>query len=1040
MDSEQHHLAIRLDNYLGRFRRREIIRLLSNCLVDLFLLALLLGSIGLLWVHWSLRGDLTFYGIAVIALSAAVPILLSLGRALKEQRNLLASARSLTLKNGLELTRQSGQQSPLHVHELLAAKQLAVGEQSERTDDPFKLSSSSELARLYIREVDEECAKLRLPPPIHSPFSTERRIILLCTLALALVLSFTPGLQQSLHLWLQAQDGRPPRSAEGLWSQLILEVDYPPHTHRPKSQIINPSGKISLPQYSEIHWNFELHDRNGTQPWLRFLPKSGSGKETTSSRFQWTKLRIHNSESEPKVDQKDASDPWSIVTTIHESGSWQLELGDASSPSEADRNRHSTSLSILVEKDRLPEAQLSLAQSPATVITDQSTIHLDFAANDDFGFSGAKLWLQYPEETPHQINLEPPSPGHMTLWKQSLAIDLSRFPSKDLDRLLLWVEVHDNDPAFAGKPNILHGKPAYSEKIEVNLLNERRRHELNLDHLQELQGQIIDGLAERLVLAFNQARSSPESQLREDDFLRAHLRLEQLLAFLLRIKDSITSDPYIQDYESALLGDIHTRLLSLYREEERSPVMRPPSGGPKQLSTMSPGRQKSRYRFFKLNENITQQLEDEAIRIDDLLNWQLVATLETTIANLEASQLKLVDLLQQLAAGDQSVRAAIQRLQERIAEDMHAVQYARQQLRKEKVDEFINKDAFEVMQSRIAHNTIGAQLDRGDLKGALQQAQEGAESVKDMRNALHDRMADDQQQPQASQEEQSRIYLLRALARAKDELSQAQEKSQQLEQSWRKGVEGLIYDANSDDLNEELARIQTKLRSINDARLGRAARRSLLKGQQWIRSLILTVESESPTTLEVHNGIRALLMELQIAEQGGTAKSPEVKALNQVIGTVESIRRRLKKAIPSPAKVASPEEQGVYLQLAKEAHEMALTMDALRDSSASQILPESGHRALQGASDLMIKSERQLKLNEAVEAGDLQDSTQKELQRAIDSLRPASSPPPQRASSPQSFDVERDLHLREKVLEAMENASEGNYGQPVEGYYKELLQ
>ena len=60
------------------------------------------------------------------------------------------------------------------------------------------------------------------------------------------------------------------------------------------------------------------------------------------------------------------------------------------------------------------------------------------------------------------------------------------------------------------------------------------------------------------------------------------------------------------------------------------------------------------------------------------------------------AQRKLVELLEQLRAGDESVRAQIDQLEQRRREDLRRIAEARAMLRREVDEEFMNLDAFEI--------------------------------------------------------------------------------------------------------------------------------------------------------------------------------------------------------------------------------------------------------------------------------------------------------------------------------------------------------
>ena len=71
------------------------------------------------------------------------------------------------------------------------------------------------------------------------------------------------------------------------------------------------------------------------------------------------------------------------------------------------------------------------------------------------------------------------------------------------------------------------------------------------------------------------------------------------------------------------------------------------------------------------------------------------------VARLQTSQQKLIDLLEKLKAGDESVRSEIDQLQQRIREDLRRLAEARARLDKEVGQEFLNLDAFQAMEAKL---------------------------------------------------------------------------------------------------------------------------------------------------------------------------------------------------------------------------------------------------------------------------------------------------------------------------------------------------
>src|SRR5690606_21835871 len=238
---------------------------------------------------------------------------------------------------------------------------------------------------------------------------------------------------------------------------------------------------------------------------------------------------------------------------------------------------------------------------------------------------------------------------------------------------------------------------------------------------------------------------------------RIHDGAATLLTMIASAVDALAVDTMIAEREVESLAGIHARLLELHHAEAKLHETLPvgaeldPSRAPEQAPLLR--------KLGPHNQRELEQLEDEIIRLDDLVDNRIIAHIETLVARLQVSQQKLVEKLEQLAAGDESVRPEIEQLEQRIREDMRRIQDARSQLRKEVGDEWLNLDAFRAMEARMRSQELLEQLRRGDVDGALEQAREQLDAIQQLRGQVQQQGAE-QDTPALSEEDRQRMHML----------------------------------------------------------------------------------------------------------------------------------------------------------------------------------------------------------------------------------------------------------------------------------------
>jgi len=958
-----------------------------------------IGALALVLTALTLRGDLVALA-AVI--SAFVLVTITLARAARRFQT--RAGGSLRIARTIAEERRSALPCTARA-ELLGALETWWILAGRHLPSPAVLGSR-QLAEAYVERVDARLQTLGDVAPL-PPLST-RALLSPLALALALAgmtLSFD-SVRKAVPLLLRAVDGRPVAPPGPLWSSLSLTLHYPEHTARAARIIENPSGPMRLLRGTRVA--IQLRAEPGTEAISWVLGTDGAAlSEDTAAQF----IALHREESGFFTGDftVEMAGTWSIAATIQGA------------------ERSSPPAKLEIEPDLAPEVELLPLAHNDRSPSELDSVELRFRARDDFGLTSAELVIRNGDKAPTRLDLGVPPIART--WSHRYDWDLSKMPLEERSEIEFWIEIRDNDPepdpTSAGRT----GKVTRSTHMRLTLHDRETEHAANIESLRELRDTAVDHLARRMTTPAFDHTAELGAQARLDEARSLHAECGDLLAMLATCLDRLAVDPLSSERDTTMLASIHGRLREVFVREEKSHE-RLPVGA----EIGAPGRLRRLLATLAgTNARQIRQLEDEIIRLDDLVDNQIVARIEGLVARVEASQRKLVDQLERLKAGDRSVTPMIEQLHRRLREDLRRLQDARSQLNKEVDSEFLNLDALQAMQARMEHEDLSEQLRRGDVDGALERARERLEELRDLRNSVQDRL-DDAPETQVSPAERSRLRLLRALSRLQDSERGVATESRDIHQSWREQVskETLASD-EAKALQAAAAKLQRKLRKVNDARLGRQGRRALGDAQEQLRRLATTrgaleaQESAAAVDLAIHKALRS-------ANPG----EPEAKQLAKLRAAAAKLRRRTAGSVAPPEELLAPPEGERLMDLgSRQAGLEAHARELLRSPDAAQ-LPKAGTTALRSAAEGLQLSRDALQERRTGEAVRAETSVIDQLQLAIDSLRQTAKQPrggPSRASTAS----ERDRSLRDEVMEAMREEAPEGYSEPVKRYYEELL-
>lgn len=1011
-------------------------------LIDAVLAASAAAVVGA-WVSGlTLRGDVVKQLLAPAAVIAGLgwPAFIGIRRwrqwnpALRAGRAIARFAASLGRDPGESAAASRGDR--LLRHELLGALELA---DTDRTEGSLR---SPELAANYVSDVARRLAAPRIDPArcFPSPPALPRWIVAGLVAGAATASLFLAVPAGGLTLMLSGTDGRPPSPPEPVWSTLTIALEYPAHTRRPDRIVPNPTGALRVVAGTRVGLTLEARRPASA---ARIVVNYDGGDFDDQPPPVLVELTAAPVQSQAPDAAPEDGIQWTGDFVARSSGTWTIVLLDDEEDGIDESSRRSAAMPLQLEPDRPPEIELLPLPPDEREVSERDDADIRFVARDDFGLVSAELVYQLPDGTAHRVSAGAPDAAPRT-WRARHTWELSTIPIAERSEVLYWVEVRDNDPGLGLVPiEDGPGKVTRSATMRLTIKDDEAEHAANIVSLAKIRDLAVDLLAARMITAVFE----PASDEAADRSLTARMRGARellsggstLLVQLAAAIDAASMDTLTQERDVGVLAGVHGRLMALHRAE-----LKLHEGLPSGIARVRPPAAEAG--LAKLRPHNTEevtQLEDEVIRLDDLVDGLVIERLEALVARLEASQRKLVELLEQLKAGDESVRPQIDQLEQRRRDDLRRIAEARAMLREEVDEEFMNLDAFAILQEMQDREQLSEMLRRGELDEALEQAKGQLGDVQQLRDAVQQRAGEGSPEaPELTEEERKRMELLRELSRVQDEEGNIRAQTKALEKEWRSAVEGRdAKPADATSAAEQAAAIREAIEEVNDARLGRAGRRGLEDAKEALEKLEAAATAEDGAkALELSDAARKAAEGLQRAAAGSEAKEREGKALRRAAGRASKLSDSMDSSLPTPGDVLAPDAAERFEELQRRQSGLQGRAAKLLDGDAASELPKEGRKAVRDAAGHMEDSADELGGQNPQDARSQQSSAWDAVQRAIDSLRQGSPPPPKASSSgTASTETDRDRTLRDALMEAMRDGAPEGYDSPIKRYYEELL-
>ncbi len=877
----------------------------------------------------------------------------------------------------------------------------------------LRLSAPEEaraLAAAYGGRVAAQLRRLGVRPadllPAFDPLPRARAAGLL--VALWAVGATIPAARQGALWTLHGLDARPPAPAEPPWRRLAVTLDYPAHTHRGRRTLENPTAAFRAPAGTVVSLAFEprLPAEGGALVAAHESPEGVSDAATETVELAWRDGRLSGS------------------FTLRGDGEATVLLFDEDGAVAA----RSDPIPFRLAPDAPPEVSLERAAGAGgATVRDDQTYPVVFHARDDYGIARADLVYELGDGSVHRIPIPLSREGARELT-ETFEWDLSTVPVRERTEVSYYVEVRDNDPGLALVPlPDPPGKVARTPRAKLVVDDDDAEHARNVADLSRIRDAAVDVLAARIEIATQGRTLEPPVALAR---LRAAFSAEeQLLVALATLLDAYAVDTLADRRRGDELAGIHERLHEAHergrRLHESIPAGEPID--PQAAARALPG-------LWAHDRTLVRVLEDEIIRLDDLLDAEILERIETLLARLRATQRKIVDLLEQLAAGDASVEPLLDSLLRRRREDLARLAEARAMLGREIDDEFLNEDALELLR-RLEQEAGGTPESR------LERARRQLEELSGMHEAVQDRLGKGDGPTSAlSEADRARMALLRELSRIEDRTEAGAAALREVRRRYRNAAAMPPLARKDRNALERLARATVRsLDRIDDTQLGRRGRAALAQAKELADRLAGLAGDPQANVAEAFDATRALRDALEKARLGSADGSEPAKRLDAARRRAARVAGQLGEQMPPIESVLDETQRAELPETAKTLDGAAAKIRELLGSRDTDPLPEAGRTALETAMrhlEAAGSASRRARPDEGI---DRAGRAARAVREAIDSLRRRGRPPPAGARGEASTAAERDRSLRDLVIEALRGHDRESLDDAVERYYEELL-
>ena len=712
--------------------------------------------------------------------------------------------------------------------------------------------------------------------------------------------------------------------------------------------------------------------------------------------------------------------------------------------------REERSHRLTAEPDAPPRVEI-LGPADRLELATPRPIEIGYAASDDFGLGAIELVYRIGDRPEQRVTLRDGAGGRAiqgrTVW------DPATTDLVGAERIAYRIEAHDRD-------QITGPKVGSSRTLYVVIQNPHQNLEDRLERQRDVLEKLLGDLAARLerdpsVTPPPPPASGASQAATADERVAAlaaeHEAEEGHLAILGRLLDEDRREAVLGKTLRAALAGIADRLEHLLRKEAKA------------LSALKTRPGAGRARLEAASTKQIAELENDVLRLDDLIGRQRLEDLASLGKELTEAHQRLQDLLERYKkTKDEGLRRQLAReardLRARLAD--LAQKIAAVQARNDVPEEWRNLPEMKGLQEQARKlDDMIEKGDSADLEKALAQL---GDDLRGMRKML-DQNLDGFGAERFPQENRVVADLMKKIGDIEGDERALQKETAAISEKQEAEVERRLKGQMEELLKregEKIDRLKQKLASVPtgdpESALSEEIGRARESAKQMRRLLterdLAEAKGEAEraeTSLERAGEHLDELAEARRARHGGVEaeRDKRADAVGEARGLAQEIADDLSKVMPKPSETLTPADREAARGQAEKQAAIGKRTDDLAEEAARRLgkMPgmEKAEGELKGAGARMKEAGESLKRDESKPAataerdaadrlGKLRDSMQERSMGGAEQHRdPVRIPGADESSAPRAW--------RQELLDAMKERAPERYRDEVRRYYEELV-
>lgn len=756
---------------------------------------------------------------------------------------------------------------------------------------------------------------------------------------------------------------------------------------------------------------------------------------------------------------------------------------------------------VTIALDEDPKIELTRPEGEVDV-SPQDTVTFVYEASDDYGLAEVSILSAFSvgktqEKTRKLVrgldtaeaerlpgDARPTgqgAPAEKRAWAGEYVLDLAPFELQPKDRLVVNLEVLDNDTISGPKTTL-------SRTVVLRVSSPEDKHLEIIQTQEEIFEALLDVLGDYLEKPVGD-RWRDEGQRKEGipeawtaaDFkpryqgaLGPHGKKETILKTMEALLESMQQDPLMIQRDFELFKRTHGDLAALHRAEKQ------------QLDAMATAARRDdlragqMQRLFGVRKKTIRGTERAIISIEDLIAAMRMENVLESAKDLKDAQNRLRELLEKYKkTNDPAVKAEImkqlQRLRQRMREMLAKMQKQLQDLPKE----HMNMEAFQkegmmakTQDLKSAMDKIMEALEKGDIDAAMQELEQMNADMDSMIAEMEGEF--DEMQPQGLSKLDKRVSeLMDRLSDLENQEKALQKQTEEVQKEMEKENEERVKKALEEFKERELEKVRKLREQLENTErngLARQDREQLDRAARRAGKLERALESgDISQALEEAQGLEEQLQSLDrnmgFQKRYMRPKDPRKPGYDKATESVRKAQPRAKEVKDSLEKLmenARPKPSGEQARKLRELEgqqgEVRRRTDELKKEVAGDsefpMLGEELTPGLEEAGQYMKGSGQRLGEGQPRRAGENQKlaldklgGLKKQLRRSLQKQRMGGKNGNQeggREVKREDVDIPDEdrsapREFREDILEAMKEQQLGGYEDELRQYYESLV-